>query len=117
VLLFELAIAERPRVERHEGPPVAVREHAGHFYEAYADGDAAGPFVDGDRYVVEREREYATATAFLESDTIFEVALGAHVETALEAGYDLLVGDDVAELADPFGEQLARYLDPTVRGP
>ena len=118
VLLFELAVAERPRVERHDGPPVGVREHAERFYEAYADDQSSfGPFVDGDRYVVEREREYATATEFLDSDAIFDVALGAHVETALADGYDLLVGDDVATLADTFGEDLARFLDPSVRGP
>ncbi|PSP45498.1 tRNA CCA-pyrophosphorylase, partial [Halobacteriales archaeon QH_6_66_25] len=118
VLLFELAVAERPRVERHDGPPVGVREHAERFYEAYADDQSSfGPFVDGDRYVVEREREYATATEFLDSDAIFDVALGAHVETALEDGYDLLVGDDVATLADTFSAELARFLDPSVRGP
>ena len=118
VLLFELAVAERPRVERHDGPPVGVREHAERFYEAYADDRASfGPFVSGDRYVVEREREYATATEFLEDDAIFDVALGAHVETALVDGYDLLVDDEVATLADAFGTELARFLDPSVRGP
>jgi len=118
VLLFELAVAERPRVERHDGPPVGVREHAERFSEVYADDqDSFGPFVSGDRYVVEREREYATASEFLDSNAIFDVALGAHVETALEDGYDLLVGDDVATLADTFGEDLARFLDPSVRGP
>jgi tRNA nucleotidyltransferase (CCA-adding enzyme) len=116
-LLFELAIAERPCVERHEGPPVGVREHAEQFYDAYADSDAFGPFVDGERYVVERNREYTTAADFLDSGAIFDVALGAHVETALESGYDLLVGEEVATLADTFGEELARFLDPTVRGP
>jgi tRNA nucleotidyltransferase (CCA-adding enzyme) len=117
VLLFELAVAQRPVVERHEGPPVHVREHAGRFYDAYADDeDVDGPFIDGDRYVVEREREFARAVDFLESDAIFEVALGAHVESSLEAGYEVLVGDDVATLAGTFGEQLASYLSPTPRG-
>jgi len=117
VLLFELAVAERPAVERHEGPPVHVREHAEQFYDAYEDRDAYGPFVDGERYVVEREREFTSAVGFLESDAIFDVALGVHVESALEDGYDLLVADEVATLADSFGEQLARYLAPTPRGP
>jgi len=113
VLLAELAVAQRPRVERHEGPPVHVREHAENFYEAYADDDAvAGPFVDGDRYVVEREREFATAADFLASDALFDVALGAHVETAVRRDYELLVGEDVAALAEEFGDDLAEYFDP-----
>jgi tRNA nucleotidyltransferase (CCA-adding enzyme) len=115
VLLFELAVAERPAVERHDGPPVHVREHAERFYDAYDGGDAYGPFIDGDRYVVERERTFTSAAGFLDSDSLFDVALGAHVESALDAGYDLLVGDELGALADAFGAEFARYLDPTPR--
>ncbi|WP_336000539.1 CCA tRNA nucleotidyltransferase [Halorientalis halophila] len=126
VLFLELAVAERPTVERHAGPPVHVREHAEGFYGKYAessvtDGDADtsapdrppyGPFVVEDRYVVEREREFTSAEAFLESDALFEVALGAHVESALREGYEVLVGADVATLADAFGTDLAGYFSP-----
>jgi tRNA nucleotidyltransferase (CCA-adding enzyme) len=113
VLLAELAVAERPTIERHEGPPVHVRDHATNFYEAYADDpDVYGPFVDGDRYVVERDRAFETARAFLQSDALLDVALGAHVETRLREDYDVLVGDEVGSLADEFGADLAAYLDP-----
>jgi tRNA nucleotidyltransferase (CCA-adding enzyme) len=113
VLFAELAVAERPAVERHEGPPIHVREHATRFYETYAGGDDYGPFVDGDRYVVERERAVTTARGLLESDALFDVALGAHVESALADGYDVLAGEGVASLADDFGVDLARYFDPS----
>jgi tRNA nucleotidyltransferase (CCA-adding enzyme) len=112
VLFAELAVTERPRVERHEGPPVHVRDHATGFFEKYADTEAYGPFVDGDRYVVERERQFTTAREFLESDALFDVALGAHVETALDSGYEVLVGDDITTLCPAFGGELARYLSP-----
>jgi tRNA nucleotidyltransferase (CCA-adding enzyme) len=112
VLFVELEVAERPAIERHEGPPVHVGEHARGFYEKYADTDAAGPYVDGDRYVVERARAHPSAPDLLRSDALFDVALGAHVESALEEGYDVLIGDDVAALAEPFGVELARYFDP-----
>jgi tRNA nucleotidyltransferase (CCA-adding enzyme) len=111
-LLLELTVAELPAVERHEGPPVHVRDHAGSFFDAYADTDAYGPFVDGDRYVVERERPVTSAAAFCASDRLFDVALGAHVESALRAGYEVLTGEAVADLADPFGAALARYFAP-----
>jgi len=115
VLLVELAVDSLPAIERHDGPPVDVRAHAEGFYEAYADDDSAyGPFLDGDRYVVERPREHTDAAALLESDAVFGAALGAHVETALEDGYGVLVGDEVAELAGEFGVELARYVDPRV---
>jgi tRNA nucleotidyltransferase (CCA-adding enzyme) len=114
VLFAELAVAERPAVERHEGPPVHVRDHADSFADAYAGAGERppyGPFVDGDRYVVEREREHRTAAGFLRSD-LLSVGLGTHVESSLAAGYDVLVGEAVAELADAFGAELARYFDP-----
>ncbi|WP_181685955.1 CCA tRNA nucleotidyltransferase [Halorhabdus salina] len=112
VLLAELAVAERPAVERHVGPPVHVRDHAEGFYESYHDTDAYGPFIHGDRYVVERERDYRHADALLRSEALFEVALGTSIERALEDGYDILVGSDVANLATDFGQELAAYCAP-----
>ena len=112
VLFAELEVAERPAVARHEGPPVHVREHATGFFEKYAGTDAYGPFIDGDRYAVEREREFTSAAEFLRSGALFDVALGVHVEHALEDDYEVLVGEDVSALADEFGVELARYFDP-----
>ncbi|GAB7094869.1 CCA tRNA nucleotidyltransferase [Halolamina litorea] len=115
VLFVEVGVAELPAVARHEGPPVHVGEHAKSFYDAYADDESAyGPFVEGDRYVVERPREHRTPEAFLRSDSLFDVALGAHVETALTGGYEVLVGDSVATLADEFGTDLRAYFEPRV---
>ena len=113
VLLAELAVARRPAIERHEGPPVHVRQHATGFYETYADDpEVAGPYIDDGRYVVERPREFESADAFLRSDALFDVRLGPHVESSLEAGYDVLVGTDIAALADRFGVELADYFEP-----
>ncbi|WP_276245508.1 CCA tRNA nucleotidyltransferase [Haladaptatus sp. YSMS36] len=113
VLFAELEVASRPAIERHEGPPVHVREHATGFYEKYADDpDAFGPFIDGDRYVVERDREFTTARAFLESEALFDVALGATIQRQVEKEYEVLAGSDVADLAGEFGAQLAHYFSP-----
>jgi tRNA nucleotidyltransferase (CCA-adding enzyme) len=112
VLFVELVVSDLPAVERHDGPPVHVRSHAEGFYEAYADGEAYGPFLDGDRYVVERDREFTSAAAFLASDSLLDVGLGARVERALEAEYEVLVGESVAGLATEFGDALARYFEP-----
>ncbi|ELY84285.1 CCA tRNA nucleotidyltransferase [Natrinema altunense] len=112
-VLVELAVSERPAVERHEGPPVHVRNHAEGFYDAYADDpDAYGPFIEGGRYVTERDRAFTTARGFLESDRLFDVGLGAHVETALEDGYEVLSGDEIVALLDEFGPELADYFTP-----
>jgi tRNA nucleotidyltransferase (CCA-adding enzyme) len=114
VLFIECEVTERPAIERHEGPPVSVAEHATEFYEKYADSDTEtyGPFIDGDRYVVERPREFTTVRSLLESETIFSVALGVRIETALREGYEVLVGQETTALAEEFGVGLARYFDP-----
>ncbi|MFB6281267.1 MAG: CCA tRNA nucleotidyltransferase [Haloferacaceae archaeon] len=116
-LLVEVAVPELPAVARHEGPPTDVREHAAGFYESYADDpDVYGPFLDGTRYVVERPREVRTARGLLAGETLFDVALGARVEDALRAGYEVLSGPDVAALAETeaFGRALAEHFEPTV---
>ena len=114
VLLLELSVPELPTIERHEGPPVHVRHHAEGFYEKYADADVYGPFIEGDRYVVEREREFSSAADLLESDALFDVALGPDVARSLREGYDILVGEEIDALAGEFGCELAQYFDPTV---
>ena len=112
-LFAELEVAERPTITRHDGPPVHVQSHAEGFYEKYGDDpDVYGPFVDENRYVVERAREHETAVEFLASDAVFDVRLGTHVATALEDDYDVLVDDEIGALADPFGVELARYFHP-----
>ncbi|WP_372910213.1 CCA tRNA nucleotidyltransferase [Salinigranum sp.] len=113
VLLFEVESATLPAVERHEGPPVHVRSHAEGFFEAYVDDEGVyGPFIDDDRYVVERSREWTVARVFLESDAVFDVALGKHVESVLEEGYEVLAGAEVATLAEEFGVELRTYFEP-----
>ncbi|MXR41096.1 CCA tRNA nucleotidyltransferase [Halobaculum sp. WSA2] len=117
VLLVELADRELPAIERHEGPPVHVRDHAAGFHGKYADDpDAYGPFVADGRYVVERSRPPAErdAVAVLESDRILDAALGARVESALERGYDVLAGEELATLTDEFGADLREYFEPSV---
>ena len=113
VLYVELASASLPAVERHEGPPVHAREHAKRFLDTYADDpDVYGPFIDGERYVVERERTPCSAAEFLAVE-IQSVALGAHIETVLEEEcFSLLEGAEVADLVPEFGTHLAEYYHP-----
>ena len=113
VLLFELEVAERPAVERHEGPPVHARDHAEGFYRKYVDTDAYGPFIQGDRYVVERERDNTSAAGFLDGEAVFSARLGPAIEDALRDGYEVREGEGIATLAEEFGTDLAAYFDPS----
>lgn len=112
VLLFELRVPELPGVERHDGPPVAVREHAERFYDTYADAPVYGPFIEGDRYVVERDRSPTSAVTLLESEAVFDMRLGPAIRTAFRESYDVLVDDDLTGLIDEFGPDLYDYFHP-----
>lgn len=111
VLFVECETTVRPAIERHEGPPVYASEHASDFYEQYADSEAYGPFVEGERYVVERPREFTTVRSLL-TEAIFSVALGVAIEDALREGYEVLVGRETTALTEEFGTELASYFNP-----
>jgi len=113
VFLFELAVAERPAIERHPGPPVHVRDHADGFYRTYENTDVYGPFIEGDRYVVERERDHPSAIGFIDGEAVFSARLGPAIEDALEDGYQVRSGEEIAVLSAEFGTDLATYFDPS----
>lgn len=112
VIFLELAISEQPAITRHPGPPVHVRNHAEAFLARWDGVATYGPFIQGDRYVVEREREFTTATAFLRSDAILEARLGAEIEEFIAHERDVLVGDQILDLLPTFAEELAAFYDP-----
>jgi tRNA nucleotidyltransferase (CCA-adding enzyme) len=115
LLLFELAVATRPAIERHEGPPVHVEAHATGFYETYAEApDVYGPFVDGGRYVVERPREFTDARSLLESEAIHDVKHGAAVAEALETEYTVYQDAGLDAVVSDFGDVFRRYFEPSV---
>lgn len=66
LVLFE-TWNDLPRVEKHIGPPVTSREHSLNFVEKYVNEDVfAGPYIEEDRWVVERKREHTQAKRFIE---------------------------------------------------
>lgn len=110
LILVEMNVAEQSRVEKHVGPPVRVRKHAETFREKYEeDEDVVGPYIEDGRYVVEREREHTTARSFVESDGIFDLSIGKHVEASMESGYEVRSNEDCAAVLEEFGVEFARY--------
>lgn len=111
-ILLEPEVAERAAVERHHGPPVQLRDHADRFLASYDDADVYGPFIADDRYVVEKARDFTAPAEVLESDRVFDLALGEHVADELEAGYEVLANEAISGLLPRFDAELAAYFDP-----
>lgn len=112
VLWFELDRETLPAIERHGGPPLAVRSHAERFFKEYNEKDVYGPFVAGDRYVVEREREITSIQELCTTDSLTEMRLGPAVSNAIKENHTIYIGLDTVSLLDEFGRDFARYFDP-----
>ena len=113
LLYLDLATAKLPAVERHVGPPVHVQEHASAFLDRWEDSASYGPFIDGNRYVVEREREFTSASSFLRSDALLDARLGADLATMIANERTILVGEQVLDLLPSFGQEIATFYDPS----
>jgi tRNA nucleotidyltransferase (CCA-adding enzyme) len=109
VFLFEFAVGSLPRVQRHEGPPVWVR-NAKDFIEKWS-GSArtiAGPFLLGDRWTVDVVRE-ATDAAALVKVAWREMSLGKDLEKSAKKSLKTLSG--VAALGAAYAEAWTKLFD------
>ncbi len=98
MLIFELLVDTLPPLRRHTGPPLSVGPNAGKFQKTYlpvSDEILAGPYIEGDRYIVEIKRTYQKAGDLLVSPDLFSIALGKHVKQELKKSYQVLTGDEI----------------------
>ncbi|PTD93902.1 CCA tRNA nucleotidyltransferase [archaeon SCG-AAA382B04] len=69
LVLFEVW-NDLPRVEKHIGPPVTSKKHSKSFIEKYKNQEVfCGPYIEKDRWVVERKREYVHPENLIEQKT------------------------------------------------
>lgn len=82
LFLFELSIESLPRVSRHEGPPVWVK-NAKDFLDKWTRSPRtlAGPYVRGERWSVDLSREATTAAALAKASWR-DLSLGRDLEKA-----------------------------------
>lgn len=112
VIFLELAVAKLPTIERHAGPPVHVKHHARAFLDQWEETPVYGPFISGDRYIVERERKFSSASALLRSDEILSASLGAELVDDIAENREISVGDQIIDLLPEFSSDLAQFYNP-----
>jgi tRNA nucleotidyltransferase (CCA-adding enzyme) len=117
ILLFELLVSELPPVKTHMGPQIWDADHADRFVEKYAEGNVyAGPFIEGDRYYVEKVRRHTSAEELLSSPSPLKLSLGKHVKKEMERGWNLRVGPDVwKDSLAPFLSAFLQRRSPLMR--
>jgi tRNA nucleotidyltransferase (CCA-adding enzyme) len=115
LLFFELTSTEIPAVKLHLGPKVNS-PHEPRFLKKYVGGEntLSRPFIRGDRWVVYLKRKHVRADEllkdFIDAGKLRERGVPSHVARALEAGAEVLVGDNC--LVEEALPSLAEYLDP-----
>ncbi|MBN1432483.1 MAG: CCA tRNA nucleotidyltransferase [Methanomicrobiaceae archaeon] len=95
VLLFELLDESLPPVVRRAGPPVWNRSNAEKFLKKHLGLTYSGPYIEGERYIVEIERKYLNAMTLLKSPEIFLSGLGKNVKISMEDHYSVHRNEEI----------------------
>jgi len=64
-LIFEMEVWELPNVVKMIGPPIFSKKHTNEFLTKYKK-PMYGPYIEGTKWVIEKERDYKSATELLE---------------------------------------------------
>ncbi len=109
LFLFEFTVGSLPRVQRHEGPPVWVR-NSKDFLEKWAGNPKtiAGPFLAGDRWTVDVVRE-ATDAARLLKASWRQLSLGKDLEKSAKRSFQARSG--AAALKGAHAEAWTKLFD------
>lgn len=96
VLLLELEAGELPPVRRHQGPPTWMGQAQDFLakWEA-APERVAGPYVEGDRLLVDLRREVTRGAEALERG-LPPLSLGRNLDEGVRRGYRVLEGEELA---------------------
>ena len=104
IFLFELLVADLPKIRTHVGPPVWNRINAQKFREKHIISSLPGPYIRNGRYEMEVFREFTKARDLLSSDSLLQVSLGKHVRQSLEQGWH------VGEGAECWHEEFVPFI-------
>jgi tRNA nucleotidyltransferase (CCA-adding enzyme) len=95
MLLFELLVDRLPPVKKHMGPQIWDLANTARFMEKYVDEVFSGPYIEGERYYVEKERKHTSVDEILRSKSPLKLSLGKHVKQVMEEGWRLVRDDEI----------------------
>ena len=87
-ILLELEASQLPKTRTHLGPPVSRSEESGAFLKRHQSSSStvAGPFIQKDRWIVEKKREYASAAELIKRASR-DSHLGLSIPKQLQTGF------------------------------
>ncbi len=118
VVLFELETTELSTTRVHLGPPVARREESQAFLERHRSSPTTvrGPYVQDERWVVERKREFPSAAELLRrvfKDSSLGLFIPKQLQDGFRSGARAVNQQGIVKLASDcsFAETLWDFLD------
>ncbi len=118
VILYELEQAVLSETQVRQGPPVERAQESRSFIEKYAGAQETvrGPWLDGDRWMVEKRRAIRSMDQLLKrilADGTMNVSLPSQLEKGLHKTAHLLVREKLLQLArqHEFNVVLAEFLE------
>jgi tRNA nucleotidyltransferase (CCA-adding enzyme) len=103
VLFYELQVASLPAMVLRQGPPVERLTESKSFVQKHggAKDTARGPWIEGDRWMVEKRREFQSADDFVRaviSKGKMNVSLPSHLEAGLKTKAHYLLNEKIVQL-------------------
>jgi tRNA nucleotidyltransferase (CCA-adding enzyme) len=116
VFIFELQSRLLPAVERHLGPPVTKKKDCEKFLEKHLSSGLliSGPRIEGDRWIVERQRRYRDAAALLRDslkDGGRRIGVATLISEAFKSSLEILVDDGIEEFYEKNPEFASFFAD------
>ena len=117
-VLLELDRTTLPSVKLQKGPPVSKRDDSSSFLRRHlrAHDTSRGPWIEGERWVVEKKRRASTIKVILKSSTVDEsygLAIPKQIGRQFSKTVRLLEGDGLLSFLGRkgFDETLWRFMD------
>jgi tRNA nucleotidyltransferase (CCA-adding enzyme) len=120
IFVFEVERSILPRIKLHRGPPVEMEEMSERFLRKHRESRNAitGPWVEGDRWWVEVERDYTEAGALLEDKLREKGGIPVGVPRSMAediSGFLCRVNEEITDLYRQF-PSFAVFLTDFLRG-
>lgn len=114
MFVFELENRFLPLAKKHLGPPMDKEKDCKNFLAKHVSSQntVAGPFVEGDRWVVIIRRKYVDAVALLKEklmDGGRNAGIAKEISQTLAEGFKIYVNDEISEVYEKSGE-FAKFL-------
>jgi len=118
IFIFELQSRLLPAIEKHLGPPVTKKQDCKRFLRKHLESDLliSGPRIEGDRWIIERKRQYRDVVDLLRDGLIDggrKIGVAGLLSKAFSSSLEIWVDEEIKDFYSEnpdFASFLTKYL-------